>query len=225
MPNVGKSSLVNVLRNIGISKRKCASVAPTAGHTKSFGSPVLITDSPANVYLIDSPGILNPCYVSDPIQGLKIAAVGGTNENLVDLEVIADYVLFVLNRYSPGTREAYTSLLKLTAPTDDIKVVIEAVGKKYGLLTKGGEVNEDGALKWFLQLFRKGKFGRMEFDGVIGEGKFVESEAVERVVMGLRKVREEALAIKVERDKEAELANAKKERQRARQAEKRKSKK
>lgn len=74
LPNVGKSSMLNALRRIGVRGRRVAPVAPFAGVTTSIQNRVRVSEDPP-VYITDTPGIFDP-HVIDPVQGLKIALTG-----------------------------------------------------------------------------------------------------------------------------------------------------
>jgi ribosome biogenesis GTPase A len=67
LPNVGKSSLINALRKLGVNKGKVAQVGPTAGVTQRIQTRVKIHEDPP-IYLVDTPGIFDP-YVASPMQG------------------------------------------------------------------------------------------------------------------------------------------------------------
>lgn len=98
LPNVGKSSLLNRLRHVGLNKGKVAMVGPNAGVTRVIQTRVKICDSPS-IYLVDTPGIFCP-NVSNPIDGLKIALTGGTKDRLTDELYVSDYLLFRLNNHA-----------------------------------------------------------------------------------------------------------------------------
>ncbi|TDG47417.1 hypothetical protein AWZ03_006145 [Drosophila navojoa] len=71
VPNVGKSSIINVLRNVHLKKRSAARVGAEAGITRSVGERIKIQEQPP-VYMIDTPGILQPSIADDEM-GMKLA--------------------------------------------------------------------------------------------------------------------------------------------------------
>ncbi|KAI9355424.1 P-loop containing nucleoside triphosphate hydrolase protein, partial [Zopfochytrium polystomum] len=96
LPNVGKSSLINHLRHIGVKKGKAAPVAPHAGVTQSIQTRVKILENPP-IYLVDTPGILDPSTKSI-LESIRIALVGCSKDSLMDEEEIVRYLLFRLNQ-------------------------------------------------------------------------------------------------------------------------------
>ena len=94
LPNVGKSSLINSLRNL-LLLEKVAKVGPNAGVTQRIQTRVKINLDPL-IYLVDTPGIFDP-YISTPVQGLKIALTGSSKDSLFDKIHVADYLVFRLN--------------------------------------------------------------------------------------------------------------------------------
>ena len=74
IPNVGKSTLINALRRIGVQKGKVTQVGQFAGVTTAIQTRVKIHDEPP-IYLVDTPGILNP-HVINPLQSLKVSLTG-----------------------------------------------------------------------------------------------------------------------------------------------------
>ena len=85
LPNVGKSSLINTLRRLGVNKGKVAAVGPIAGVTRRIQTRVKIHQDP-DIYLVDTPGIFDP-YVSTPMEGLKIALTGESSLQLLYLNI------------------------------------------------------------------------------------------------------------------------------------------
>jgi len=96
MPNVGKSSLINSLRRIGVKKGKAAPTGAIPGITRTVAGTIKVLESP-KVYLIDTPGVMIP-HIADPVSAIKVALTGAISDHLSDEEVIADYLLFQLNQ-------------------------------------------------------------------------------------------------------------------------------
>ncbi|KAG0067990.1 Mitochondrial GTPase, partial [Linnemannia elongata] len=71
MPNVGKSSLINSLRRIGVKKGKAAPTGAIPGITRTVAGTIKVLESP-KVYLIDTPGVMIP-HIPDPVSAIKVA--------------------------------------------------------------------------------------------------------------------------------------------------------
>ncbi|KMZ62842.1 Ribosome biogenesis GTPase A [Zostera marina] len=101
IPNVGKSSIVNAMHQIGrISaeekgKLKHAIVNTHPGETKDITS-FKIASHP-NIYLLDTPGVL-PLEMSDLELGSKLALIGAIDDCLVGEVELARCFLSILNR-------------------------------------------------------------------------------------------------------------------------------
>ncbi|KAJ2789473.1 Mitochondrial GTPase 1, partial [Coemansia guatemalensis] len=172
MPNVGKSSLINALRRIGVRKGKAASTGAKPGVTRAVSGRIRVLEKPA-VYLVDTPGVMVP-HIPDPIAAIKVALTGkyclgirpesdngGIKDNIADESVLADYLLFRLNLFNGVD---YCNVLGIEEPTDDISDLLQMLGKKIGALRRGGEVDIDKTIHYFLRTFRQGKFGRVCLD-------------------------------------------------------------
>ena len=113
LPNVGKSTLINALRrtysgkgtyytasylhsHMCMSIGKCAVVGSQPGITRNVGTQIKINEDPP-VYILDSPGIMIPS-INDGDVAMKIAAIGALKDDHVGEDVIADYILYSLNR-------------------------------------------------------------------------------------------------------------------------------
>ncbi|KAJ3170590.1 Mitochondrial GTPase [Geranomyces variabilis] len=132
LPNVGKSSLINALRRLGVNKGKVSAVGPTAGVTQTIQTRVKINDKPP-IYLVDTPGIFDP-HITHPIEGLKIALTGATKDRLTEEQNVADYLLFRLNTSNPKLRAKYPAVVGLPAPTDDIREVLTHIARSNGFV-------------------------------------------------------------------------------------------
>ncbi|XP_014214576.1 mitochondrial GTPase 1 isoform X1 [Copidosoma floridanum] len=167
VPNVGKSSLINRLRNHHLGKAKAAHVGAVAGITRAVQCRIKISEDPL-VYLLDTPGILPPNII-DINAGLKLALIGCTQDHLVGPQVMSDYLLFWLNK---NHRLDYVEKLGLQGPTDDINEVLIQIAVKLKKIIK--LKNFDGQLvtkpdlnfaaEHFLKCFRTGKLGQYCLD-------------------------------------------------------------
>ncbi|XP_035229516.1 mitochondrial GTPase 1-like [Stegodyphus dumicola] len=71
IPNVGKSSLINRLRNLHLKRKSATSVGAEPGVTRSVLEKIKISDEPL-IYLYDTPGVLQPCIKNVEV-GLRLA--------------------------------------------------------------------------------------------------------------------------------------------------------
>ncbi|KAJ2549701.1 Mitochondrial GTPase 1 [Coemansia sp. RSA 1878] len=159
MPNVGKSSLINALRRTGLNRGKAANTGAKPGVTRSVSGRIRVLDSPA-VYLVDTPGVMIP-HIPDPITAIKVALTGGIKDNIADDTVLADYLLFRLNRLD---HTDYSAVLGISQRTDDISEFLQLLGTKIGALRRGGELDTDKTIQFFLRAFRQGRFGQLCLD-------------------------------------------------------------
>ena len=98
MPNVGKSTILNGLRQAGVRKGNAARTGSVAGVTRSIPNMVKILESPP-VYIVDSPGVMMTGGDIPHETRLKIALTGGIKDNMSDdgYALIA-YLLSILRR-------------------------------------------------------------------------------------------------------------------------------
>ncbi|KAL3288974.1 hypothetical protein HHI36_003417 [Cryptolaemus montrouzieri] len=167
VPNVGKSSLVNALRVKHLHKGHASPVGAAPGITRSVLNKIKISEDPL-FYMLDTPGILTPT-VQDTEAGLKLSLCATLQDHLVGETVMADYLLYHLNKYE---HFKYVSYFKLQNPTDDILIVLSQIcrDRKKMLRIRNFE-NEyilkpdfDLAAKIMLTSFRNGDLGRIVLD-------------------------------------------------------------
>ncbi|NXI18056.1 MTG1 GTPase, partial [Irena cyanogastra] len=96
VPNVGKSSLINSLRRLHLKKGRATAVGGEPGITKAVMSRIQVCEKPL-MYLVDTPGVLPP-RLKDVETGMKLALCGAIHDHLVGEDVMADYLLYILNK-------------------------------------------------------------------------------------------------------------------------------
>ncbi|KAL2721771.1 hypothetical protein V1477_020591 [Vespula maculifrons] len=167
VPNVGKSSLINRLRNTYLKKAKATKEGPIAGVTRSVLTRIKIAENP-DFYLLDTPGILAP-HVKDIYTGLKLALIGCLQDHLVGHIVVADFLLFCLNKYG---KYEYVEKLGLSEPNDDIIFILTFIAAKLGKTLKLRDCTNKYIIKpdmqvaatHFINMFRNGEFGPICLD-------------------------------------------------------------
>lgn len=167
MPNVGKSSLLNALRQVGVHKGKAAQTGAQPGITRKIGTTVKIidgTEEAEGVYLMDTPGVFVP-YVPNAESMLKLALCGSVKDTIIAPTILADYLLFQMNLQDPYLYTTYAE------PTNDVATLLGEIARKTGRLQKGGIPDLDAAALWVIQRWRLGQLGRFVLDQV-DEGSF-----------------------------------------------------
>ncbi|XP_054265118.1 mitochondrial GTPase 1 [Macrosteles quadrilineatus] len=167
VPNVGKSSLINLLRNKYMLKSNAVRVGAAPGITRSVGSKIKISDDPL-IYIYDTPGILTP-KVPSVEDGMKLALCSNIPDKEVGLLLIADFLLFWMNKHG---RFEYVNFLDCENPSDDISEVLALSAVKNDKFVKVKHVegkyvslpNIEFAALQFITAFRKGLFGPTTLD-------------------------------------------------------------
>ncbi|KAG5448774.1 Nucleolar GTP-binding protein 2 [Clonorchis sinensis] len=155
-PNVGKSSIINALRN-----KKVCKVAPLAGETKVWQYVTLMK----SIFLIDCPGVVYPEGATEAELVMK---------GVVRVEYLQQpdlYIRDVLDRVRPEYLRVRYRLPQETPATDgepaadssnpswltDTELFLELVSRQTGKLLKGGEPDLMTTAKRVLNDFQRGK--------------------------------------------------------------------
>lgn len=170
VPNVGKSSLINAVRRTYLKKGKASKVGGEPGITKAVLTKIQVCERPI-IHLLDTPGVLPP-RIENIETGMKLALCGTILDHLVGEDVIADYLLFSLNRLE---RFSYVEKYNLEEPSDDIQHVLKCIAVKLGktkrvkAITGVGNItvqlpDYSAAAYDFIRAFRKGELGKVMLD-------------------------------------------------------------
>lgn len=156
IPNTGKSSFIN--RMAGRNRAKVADKAGVTRHNQWF----VIENG---IELLDTPGVLWPKF-DDPKIGDRLAFIGSVKDEVFDSETLAVRLLEVLSRDYPGRlseRYKIDDFSELEAYE-----ILELIGRKRGMMMRGGEIDTLRASIMLLDEYRAGKLGRITLD-TIGE--------------------------------------------------------
>ncbi|KAK2754403.1 Mitochondrial GTPase [Arachnomyces sp. PD_36] len=161
MPNVGKSSLINSLRNVSLKKPKAARTGAQPGVTRKIGTEIkVIEEEEGNgVYVLDTPGVFVP-YMPDAESMLKLALCGSVKDTIVPPTTLADYLLYHINLTKPSVYKEYSE------PTNEIMPFLEKVATKTGRLGRGGIPDTEASALWIIQRWRSGHLGAFILDDV-----------------------------------------------------------
>ena len=156
IPNTGKSSFIN--RMAGRNRAKVADKAGVTRHNQWF----VIENG---IELLDTPGVLWPKF-DDPKIGDRLAFIGSVKDEVFDSETLAVRLLEVLSRDYPdrlSERYKIDDFSELEAYE-----ILELIGRKRGMMMRGGEIDTLRASIMLLDEYRAGKLCRITLD-TIGE--------------------------------------------------------
>jgi ribosome biogenesis GTPase A len=151
IPNVGKSTIINVIAGRTIAKTG-NEPAVTKGQQKIH--------LPDNVYLWDTPGILWGKLVNQN-GAYRLAATGAIKETAISNDEIGAWTAEALLARYPDRLVARYGLAE--TPRDDIDF-LEQMGRKRGCLASGGQIDFEKTAKILLTELRDGKLGRITLE-------------------------------------------------------------
>ncbi len=152
IPNVGKSTVINRLSG---AKHAKAEDRPGVTRTKQWVKLDKSTE------LLDMPGVLWPKFEDQDI-AVRLAFTGAISDDILDIETLAAKLLSFLS-------DGYPDSLRMRYKVEPEKgmtgfELLEAVGKKRGMMIPGGEVNTERAAIMVIDEFRSGKLGRITLE-------------------------------------------------------------
>ena len=153
IPNVGKSSFIN--RVAGKSRAK---VENRPGVTR--GNQWFTIDK--QLELLDTPGVLWPKF-EDQTVGERLAFTGAVKDRVLDVELLAIRLLEVLAENYPDLLTARYGELDYQCDSYDL---LCQIGKKRGMVIRGGETDTERAANMLLEEYRNCKIGLISLERV-----------------------------------------------------------
>lgn len=149
IPNVGKSTLINLL-----SSSKKVKVENKPGLTRS--EPLIKIKE--KLYIYDSPGILEPNYLDKTIM-LKLALIGSVKDNIFPLDQLSSFLFKHLNK-------TYPDLLsnRYQINSKDYASFFLQVAKNKNMYLSNNSLDIDRAIKFVINELRNGKIGKICLD-------------------------------------------------------------
>ena len=153
IPNVGKSSFIN-----RVAGKARAKVANRPGVTR--GNQWFTIDK--QLELLDTPGVLWPKF-EDQTVGERLAFTGAVKDRVLDVELLAVRLLEVLVDNYPQLLTARYGELDFSLEPYDL---LCQIGKKRGMVIRGGETDTERAANMLLEEYRNCKIGLISLERV-----------------------------------------------------------
>ena len=151
IPNVGKSTLINILAGKAVAKTGNEPAVTRQQQRVAIGQDVV---------LLDTPGVLWP-NLENPHGGFRLAATGAVREPaLSHVEVASFLVGFLAAEHMPVLVDRYAANEVETDPES----ILQDIGRRRGCLGPGGMVDLDRAARVLLNDFRSGALGRITLE-------------------------------------------------------------
>ena len=146
IPNVGKSTFIN--RIAGKTRAKAEN---RPGVTR--GNQWFTIDK--QLELLDTPGVLWPKF-EDQTVGEHLAFTGAVKDRILDTELLGMRLLEILSASYPELLEARYGKLDFKCDSYDL---LCQIGKKRGMVIRGGETDTERAANMLLEEYRNCKIG------------------------------------------------------------------
>lgn len=151
IPNVGKSSFINK-----IAGDRKAKVENRPGVTR--GNQWFTIDK--QLELLDTPGVLWPKF-EDQTVAEHLAFTGAVKDRILDIELLAMRLLEIMKEDYPELLTARYGELDFECDSYDLLCLI---GKKRGMVIRGGETDTERAATMLLEEYRNCKIGYISLE-------------------------------------------------------------
>jgi len=151
IPNVGKSTLINVLAGRTIAK---------TGNEPAVTKGQQRINIANGLSLLDTPGMLWP-KVENPGSGFRLAAVGSVKETAMEYEDVAAFIVKdLLQRYPDRLQKRYP----LDPMPTEMLETLDTIAHKRGCLGRSGVVDYERVCKIVITELRSGMLGPMTLE-------------------------------------------------------------
>lgn len=193
IPNVGKSTLINILADRIIAKTGNEPAVTKSQQRINLGSGIV---------LFDTPGVLWP-KPENPNSIYRLASSGAVKNTAMEFDDVGFYAAdYLIKAYPDVMKERY----KLDdLPETEIEF-LEAAAKKRGAIMAGGRVNLHKICEVLLTELQSGKLGRVTLE----TPEMIEKEKIEMAEVAAKKAADKAK--RKERFKQGSLTPDKKDR-------------
>jgi len=179
IPNVGKSTLINLLAGRHIAK---------TGNEPAVTRMQQRIHLDNNIVLFDTPGMLWP-KLTTPEVGYRLAVTGAIKDTAIDHVDVALFAAnYLLSQYPDHLQSRY-HLEQLPSTELDC---LEVIGKQRGCLGSGGRVNMDKVAKILLSEFRAGTLGQISLE----LPDMIERELAQQAIIDAEKAEKKAARAK-----------------------------
>jgi ribosome biogenesis GTPase A len=151
IPNVGKSTLINILAGRMIAK---------TGNEPAITKTQQRIDIGHGIILLDTPGMLWP-NVENKNSGYRLATTGAIKDTAINHDHIAFFAAEYLLQHYPDLLQARFQLEQFPQSEQEL---MEAIGKKRGCLRSGGRIEMDKVSKILLAELRAGTIGKISLE-------------------------------------------------------------
>ena len=151
IPNVGKSSFINKLSSNSKAKVENRPGVTRMNQWYKVGN---------NLELLDTPGVLWPKFEDETV-GEHLAFTGAVSDRIIDTELLAMRLLATLSKSYP---ELLEQRYKISEFPEDSYDMLCLLGKKRGMMIRGGEVDTERAANMLLEEYRNLKIGAVTIE-------------------------------------------------------------
>ena len=151
IPNVGKSTLINILAGRRIAK---------TGNEPAITKMQQRIQLPDDIVLFDTPGMLWPKLTTQHV-GYRLAITGAIKDTAIDHSEIALYAAeYFLNAYPKHLKHRF----ELDILPGSAVELLETLGSQRGCLTAKGRIDLDKVSKILLLEYRSAKIGTLSLE-------------------------------------------------------------
>ena len=151
VPNVGKSTLLNILMNRNVAK---------VGDKPAVTKQQQVVHLANGMVLTDSPGLMWPKIEHEP-RAFRLAFAGSIPDTAIDYLTIGMFgAEFLVARYP----ELVVARYKLEQVPASAEALLTEIGRRRGILRKGGVVDLHKAAELLVHEFRAGTLGHISLE-------------------------------------------------------------